>query len=937
MRRIIESLRCRLPGMSPAVLGGTLTTRLLATAMSFVAGVIAARELGVQGRAMLALMVSAPAVLSILTVLGMDNANARFAGTSHTAFRQIVRGSLAFSLIAGSAAAGLWLLLGHHWPVLLLGLPFRFALLAAAMCPATLLTTLLGTAEIGRGRVMTYYLATTLPSLCYLAGVIGLRATGSLTVTSCFLAALAGHLAAATALLVAATVRVHPDGERVPARAFGSFALRAYLPNLIHYGMLRLDVPVIQLLAGSTAVAMYVVALPVAEGMLLMPTTVALMIFPQATSGSVDARAVTRIARTVLGVAAVTAAGAAVAAPFVIPAVYGPLYAAAVPVIWVVLPGLVLFSAGRSLQAYLAATDLLRPVIIATALGAVVNVVLLGALTTPFGAVGAGAADSAGFLVFAALLGHAIRSRVRSGHAAGKRPAAARPSAPSVRQKRREPRIRPVWAALTGLVSEGCRRTHSWRAAGVLADRAPLAAAALLAAATVGYLATASSPVAIASGLMVIVLTCALTPNAGLYTLAAAIPLSQSTVGSSLVTSNRLVALMFVCLLNRALMGREIVRPRPAGTLITVGTVGCLVAATAVAGGTTRLGTGTWQYLLLACAPLLLLPLVAGPGPTLDRALLVFCGGSVILAVIEIARTDSVFAARTDLAAADSAVLAITQPGTANHNAVAALFIMAAAVLLARFQTIQPRLYRWAIGGGIIVLTIGIAYSLSRAAYLAGIAMMVVYTYRRALRGILALGFGATCLVPLVPAAIAARFGLVLGGSTLDTDSAVRLDLWSSALRMFDAHPLFGVGYLNFAGQLPAFYHATGHYNVMFLQFPLLDFAHNTYLTVLSQTGLVGAVGFGSLAALGVRRAWTALRSGDHAGEAALLAMVGTGICSMFGEVLLVPTLLSGLVLIVLAAKPAAADEPVTAGRPMPADEPVTIGRLVPAPGQVAR
>ncbi|WP_354637086.1 O-antigen ligase family protein [Kitasatospora camelliae] len=942
MRRIIESLRCRLPGMSPAVLGGTLTTRLLATAMSFAAGVIAARDLGVDGRAELALMISAPAVLSILTVLGMDNANARFAGTSHTAFRQIVRWSLVFSLVAGSALPGLWLLLGQRWPVLLLDLPFRLALLAAAMCPVTLLTTLLGTAEIGRGRVVTYYLTTALPSLCYLAGIVGLRALGALTVTGCFLAALAGHLVAAAALLVAATARVHPDGARVPVGAFGSFALKSYLPNLIHYGMLRLDVPVIQLLAGSTAVAMYAVALPVAEGLLLVPTAVALMIFPQATSGSVDARAVTRIARTVLGVTAVTAAVAAAAAPLVVPAVYGPPYAGAVQVIWATLPGLVLFSAGRSLQAYLAATDRLRPVIAATALGAVVNLVLLAVLTAPFGAVGAGVADSAGFLVFAVLLGRAVRSRVRSGPAAGKRPSARPPAAPApVRQNRRQWRepVRAARAALAGLVGERVRRTRPrWTAA--LAGGSPLAAAALPVAAAVGYLATASSPTAVASGLVVVVLTCVLTPDVGLYTLAAAIPLSQSTFGSSLVTSNRLVVLMLVCLLNRALTGRGVARPRPAGALIAVATIGCLVAATAVAGGTTRSGAGTWQYLLLACAPLLLLPLVAGPGPALDRALMVFCGGSVILAVIEIVRTDSVLTARSDLAAADSAVLAATQPGVANHNAVGALFVMAAAVLLARFHTVRPRLPRWAIGGGTVVLSIGVAYSLSRAAYLAGIAMLVVYAGRRALRGILALGVGAACLVPLMPAAIAARFESVLGGSTLDADSAVRLDLWSSALRMFDAHPVFGVGYLNFAGQLPDFYRATGHYNVMFLQFPLLEFAHNTYLTVLSQTGLVGAVGLGSLAVLGVRRAWGALRGGDHAGEAALLAMVGTGICSMFGEVLLVPTLLSGLVLIVLAAKPAAGGR-VPAGRLVPASRVVpgrvVPGRVVPVAGEVTR
>jgi hypothetical protein len=184
---ITKSLRVRLPGVSPAAIGGTLATRVLATAMSFAAGVVVARGMGVQGRATFAVMISVPTVLSIITVLGMDNANARFAGTSHTAFRQIVRWSVAFSLGPGSVLAGLWLLLGHLWPVVLLGVPFRLALIAALMCPVTLLTSLLGTAEIGRGRVRTYNLASAVPSAFHLVGVCGLLAAGSLTPTSCFL------------------------------------------------------------------------------------------------------------------------------------------------------------------------------------------------------------------------------------------------------------------------------------------------------------------------------------------------------------------------------------------------------------------------------------------------------------------------------------------------------------------------------------------------------------------------------------------------------------------------------------------------------------------------------------------------------------------------------------------------------------------------------
>jgi len=120
-------------------------------------------------------------------------------------------------------------------------------------------------------------------------------------------------------------------------------------------------------------------------------------------------------------------------------------------------------------------------------------------------------------------------------------------------------------------------------------------------------------------------------------------------------------------------------------------------------------------------------------------------------------------------------------------------------------------------------------------------------------------------------------------------------------LRMFDAHPLFGVGYLNYAANLPAYFIDTGNYGISIVQFSQLDFAHNTYLTVIAETGLVGAGMVAALVVLGWHRAWAAARSGDWAGEGAVLGLAGLGVCSAFGEVLLVPAILAALLLVILA------------------------------------
>ena len=329
---------------------------------------------------------------------------------SHTlAFRQIVHRALVFALGLGTAMAVAWWLAGLPWPLVRLGLDPRLALLSAALCPVILLSTLLGAAEIGRGRTAVYNLVTSGTMVVYLAGIVTLRLADHLTVVACFSVFGASQVLGAFALLVLATKRVHDDGAGVPMRQYGSYALRAYLPNLVQYGMIRMDVPVIQVLAGTTAVALYSVALPFAEALQLLPVSVGLVLFPQVTSGAVNRAATKRIAAAVMIATTAFAAAIAAATPLVIPVLYGSPYRDSVTVVWFMLPGLVIYSAARTTQTYLSATDNLRPVVMASVAGVIAGLIPLLALVFRFGAVGAGAANSVGYTAFAAIiLGHLI-------------------------------------------------------------------------------------------------------------------------------------------------------------------------------------------------------------------------------------------------------------------------------------------------------------------------------------------------------------------------------------------------------------------------------------------------------------------------------------------------------------------------------------------------
>ena len=196
------------------------------------------------------------------------------------------------------------------------------------------------------------------------------------------------------------------------------------------------------------------------------------------------------------------------AVPTVVPLVYGTAFRGFVAVIWCMLPGLVIFSAVRTAQTYLAATDNLRPVVIASAGGAAAGLLSLLVLVPLSGVVGTGIADSVGYAVFAASSSSASAEMACS---------------PGVRCAARR----------------CCRGTRQVASAGVTAIRArqiALGCAAVVAA--LGVVALSIRDTATVSALLgaLILLLIVAAPDTGLYTLAIALPVSQTTFGIKLIS-----------------------------------------------------------------------------------------------------------------------------------------------------------------------------------------------------------------------------------------------------------------------------------------------------------------------------------------------------------------------------------------------------------------
>jgi putative inorganic carbon (HCO3(-)) transporter len=199
-----------------------------------------------------------------------------------------------------------------------------------------------------------------------------------------------------------------------------------------------------------------------------------------------------------------------------------------------------------------------------------------------------------------------------------------------------------------------------------------------------------------------------------------------------------------------------------------------------------------------------------------------------------------------------------------------------------------PGVMAAAYGAAALLLLAGLLASWGRGAWLgfgAAATVMVSFAPRRRWQGFLLVAVGGLLVLTfwmagLVPLSIQQRidnalnefvgFQDVRGAPISDENFAIveRLAHWQAAVNMANDHPFVGVGLGNYevvyaAYALPSWPRALGH-------------AHNDYLNLLAETGIIGLGVY--LAAWGVIVYWTlhALRQPDRVMRGVVLGLLGT-------------------------------------------------------------
>jgi O-antigen/teichoic acid export membrane protein len=345
MAPVVEQLQTPPPqfanrSLAPAVFL-TLGSKATILVINALGVVVVARALGPSGRGAIAVAFSFALVLVQFGSLGLQSANPYFAARDPRQINAIV-----LNTIWGAAAIGVILvacaLAGKaSFPALLRGLDWLDVVVVAAGLPAMLATQLLQSVFLAEGRMRVYNGVELAGNLIVLVGLV----VGLIFLHFGVLGAIAVMVSVnwGMALTFLALQRAKADRFGKPDlklfRRMLKYGFRVYMTTLVAYLVGRINLILVDSYLGTGQAGVYSIGVAIAEGMHLLPSVVALNLFPRIARGAgfESSAAVFRILCVVFGgfcLLTVPLAGPA------IHLLYGPRFSQATEIYYWMLPGI---------------------------------------------------------------------------------------------------------------------------------------------------------------------------------------------------------------------------------------------------------------------------------------------------------------------------------------------------------------------------------------------------------------------------------------------------------------------------------------------------------------------------------------------------------------------------------------------------------------------
>lgn len=386
-----------------------LTNNVGILVLNVIATVVLSRWLLPEGKGMYTLAMLVPLTLARVAGLGVPQALTHFAGKDETRVSALLGGGTALALGAGSACViGFWLF-DRAYPVSILAhVPAGTKLTAACAVPLVLWTQAAASILLGLDRQAAYRAVRVAEALGLVCGVTGLVAVGGLRVSGA-LGAWIGAQACAGVVAVwglwqAGVLRFTWDASLL--RRCMRYGGLAWISGVASYLLLRADLYLVNAFLGPAAVGHYSIAVAVFMLMFTVPMSAAAAVLPHLTrADAADARRIgTLTARCITAACTALAVGGALAAPVLIPAVFGSAYAAAVRPLMILMPAFLVLGGGAIAHAGLQGLGQIRYPAYANVGGLVLNLTLNLMWIPRWGLAGAAAATSVSYTFVSAVL-----------------------------------------------------------------------------------------------------------------------------------------------------------------------------------------------------------------------------------------------------------------------------------------------------------------------------------------------------------------------------------------------------------------------------------------------------------------------------------------------------------------------------------------------------
>ncbi|MES2179188.1 MAG: polysaccharide biosynthesis C-terminal domain-containing protein [Gemmatimonadota bacterium] len=394
-----------------AVYATTYGVRLAALAVGLLTNIVIARSLGPAGRGDVSAFIAAVSVLVQLTGFGLSSSSVVELGGDPKRARQV--GTLLFLaslLVVPVALAGAFLF--DHFSAVRIEGP---TVILAILWPLTQLLGLnLQAAFLGVGNYRWFNgleLTTRLLCLAAVSAVVAWRTPS----TPLILLALFG---AETVVVLAGVV--HFAGrwgaglpEQPLVRRMAMMGFRASLSLIPAYLIVRGDVVLVRMWRGAAETGLYAIAGQVVTLIWMIPAAAAQVLFSSIARSTSRAADVARVSAAMVWILGLVCAGALVMGAPAIRLVFGQSYSGAFPMLAVLLPGALALGVETTLVQYFNAGGYPLRIVRYWALALGLNVSLNVLLIPRWGALGAAASSTAGYVLIAALV--ALRFRHETG------------------------------------------------------------------------------------------------------------------------------------------------------------------------------------------------------------------------------------------------------------------------------------------------------------------------------------------------------------------------------------------------------------------------------------------------------------------------------------------------------------------------------------------